>query len=339
MELIPLIMIPNNSDTDGDGLNDDDEIALGYDPNNPLSNSYIIPLIITILIVIISIISLVIVGKKVKKKRKESFNEALISEIEAKIKEGEKLKGKGELENVLNICNEQLLSSEKLYDSVSKEQTIIKIKDLIDNTIGLKIEENIKKGAEIKGKGELENILNIYNEQLLSSEKLYDSVNKEQTIIKIKNLIDNTIGLIIEENIKKGEQLNKEGDYVNEVRLLKEQLENTKSISDTSKRENLREKIWEYLKPSQILKIKSIIIDLGSKYPKLKVIDIKDKCGEEEGLIFTTLQDMIKNREISAKYIKSSKAVEFSQQIDVEEIDKLMKSFDEWEKEGKDKKK
>lgn len=47
---------------------------------------------------------------------------------------------------------------------------------------------------------------------------------------------------------------------------------------------------------------------------------------------------MIKNKEVSAEYFKNSKAIAFKQEIDVEEIDKLMKSFDDWEKEGKGKK-
>ena len=49
-----------NSDTDDDFINDGDEIALGYDPNNPFSNPYIIPLILTILIITLSVIMLVI---------------------------------------------------------------------------------------------------------------------------------------------------------------------------------------------------------------------------------------------------------------------------------------
>ncbi|MBA7525872.1 hypothetical protein ES705_18030 [subsurface metagenome] len=86
-------------------------------------------------------------------------------------------------------------------------------------------------------------------------------------------------------------------------------------------------------------KTKSVIFNLGQNYARLEVMDILEKCGEDEELIIFTIQNMIKNREISAEYFKSSKAVAFSQQIDVEEIDKLMKSFDEWEKEGKGKKK
>jgi hypothetical protein len=270
---------PNNADTDGDGQNDGDEIALGFDPNNPFSNLFItILIVIIILIAISSVTSLTIIHKR---KRKKSLNYTLISEIEAKIKEGEELKVKGELEKALNI----------------------------------------------------------FNEQLLSSKKLYDYVNKEKVITKIKNLIDETMVLTIEENIKHGEQLNKEGNFINAINKFEEQLENTKSISKTSRREKIREKVRENLIYSKTLKIKSIIRDLGSKHTRLQVMDIVDKCGEEEGLIISTIQDMIKNREISAEYFKSSKSIAFIQQIDVEEIDELMKSFDEWEKEGKGKKK
>ncbi len=81
-----------------------------------------------------------------------------------------------------------------------------------------------------------------------------------------------------------------------------------------------------------------IIKDLSFRFARLEVTDIIEKCGEDEELIISTIQDMIKNREISAEYFKASKAIAFNQQIDVEEIDKLMKSFEDWEKEGKGKK-
>jgi len=86
-------------------------------------------------------------------------------------------------------------------------------------------------------------------------------------------------------------------------------------------------------------KTKSVIFNLGQNYARLEVSDIIEECGEKEELIISTIQDMIKNREIPAEYFKSSKTIAFKQQIDVEEIDKLMKSFDEWEKKGKGKKK
>ena len=159
---------PNNADTDDDGLSDGEEIALGFDPNNFFSNSFITILIIIIPIGIICVISLAIVGNKINKKRKESFNDTLILEIEAKIKEGEEFKVKGELEKVLNICKEQLLSSKKLYDSENKEKTITKIKNLIDETMVLTIEENIRLGELLNNEGYLENPINKFKAKLRS---------------------------------------------------------------------------------------------------------------------------------------------------------------------------
>jgi tetratricopeptide (TPR) repeat protein len=322
---------PNYSNGDN---NDDNNVSDGS-----INNILIIIISIVIISVISLVISLVFVGKKINKKRKESFNDTLISEIEVKIEEGEKFKVKGELEKVLNICKELLLSSEKLYNLENKEKMITKIKNLIDDTIVLTIEENIGQGEKLVNTGRFDNAINIFQAQFTISERLYDSVNKEKTITKIKNLIDDTLVLTIEVNIRQGEQLNKEGDFVNAIKNFQKQLENTKSISNTSRREKITKKIQEYLLYSKIAKTKRIIINLGSKYGRLEVMDIVEKCGEEEVLIISTIQDMIKNREISAEYFKGSKAVAFSQQIEVEEIDKLMKSFDEWEKEGKSKKK
>jgi predicted RNA binding protein with dsRBD fold (UPF0201 family) len=216
---------------------------------------------------------------------------------------------------------------------------IKKKKESFNDTLILEIEVKIKEGEELKIKGELKRVLNIYNEQLLSSKKLYDSENKEKMITKIKNLIDEIMVLTIEENRGQGEKLVNAGRFDNAIKIFNEQLENAKSISEISRREKIIEKVRENLIYSKIAKTKSIIIDLGAKYARLEIIDIVEKCGEEEGLIISTIQDMIKNREISAEYFKGSKAIAFSQQIDVEEIDELMKSFDEWEKEGKGKKK
>ena len=162
-------------------------------------------------------------------------------------------------------------------------------------------------------------------------------ISKLPRIVK-KESFNTTLISEIEAKIKEGEQLNKEGKLINAENIFKEQLENAKSISNNSKKEQISEKIREYLKPLQIPKIKNSVKELASKHTRLQVMDIIDKCGEEEELIISTIQDMIKNREISAEYFETSKAVAFIPQIDVEDIDRLMKTFDNWEKEGKGKK-
>ena len=47
---------------------------------------------------------------------------------------------------------------------------------------------------------------------------------------------------------------------------------------------------------------------------------------------------MIKKKEIYAEYFESTKSLVFDQQTNINEIDDLMKKFDEWEKETRGKK-
>ena len=212
---------PNDPDTDNDGQNDGDEVDLGFNPNNPLSNIFILIIVIIIIIVLISVISYVAM-RKIKRKKIEASTNTLIASIEAKIKEGE--------------------------------------------------------------------------------------------------------------------QFSKKGDLINTEVIFRKQLEEAQAISDTSKREEISKKIREHLKPLQIIKIKNKVKELASKHTRLQVMDIVDSCSEEEGLIISTIQNMIKNREISAEYFNTNKVIAFISEIDVEQIDKLMKTFDDWEKEGKGKK-
>lgn len=48
-------------------------------------------------------------------------------------------------------------------------------------------------------------------------------------------------------------------------------------------------------------------------------------------LIVATVKEMIENKEIFAKYFESSKSVAFNQQANIDEIDKLMSAYKDWE--------
>jgi len=85
-------------------------------------------------------------------------------------------------------------------------------------------------------------------------------------------------------------------------------------------------------------KIRRTILKLGVKYSRLQIAEIGEKCGEPEDCIIVVARDMIKNKEIYAEYFKSTKSLVFDQQANIDEIDNLMKKFEEWEKESRDKK-
>ncbi len=102
-----------------------------------------------------------------------------------------------------------------------------------------------------------------------------------------------------------------------------------------------RERKQEKQKPQvdESPKIKKTILELGTKFSRLQVSDIKDKCGvKNEKLIIKIINEMISKKEIYAEYFPTSKSVAFNQQANIDEIDKLMAAYQDWEKDKVQKK-
>ena len=84
--------------------------------------------------------------------------------------------------------------------------------------------------------------------------------------------------------------------------------------------------------------IKRNIIDLGTKFTRLEIIEIIEKTSiNDEELIINTITEMIKNNEIYADYFSSTKVVAFNQQAIIKDIDSLMKTYEHWEGEKRGK--
>jgi len=78
---------------------------------------------------------------------------------------------------------------------------------------------------------------------------------------------------------------------------------------------------------------------LGTKFPRIEIAEISEECGiEDEQLITDIVKDMIKNKEIYAQYFTRTQAVNFNQQANIDEIDKLMEAYKEWEEKKVEKK-
>lgn len=77
---------------------------------------------------------------------------------------------------------------------------------------------------------------------------------------------------------------------------------------------------------------------MSTKYTRLSISEISEFCGiSDESLIIDVIQDMIENKEVYAHYFASTKSIAFDQQINIDEIDKLIKTYQQWEetREGK----
>jgi hypothetical protein len=77
--------------------------------------------------------------------------------------------------------------------------------------------------------------------------------------------------------------------------------------------------------------VKRKIIEFGGKIARLKVKDISEKSNVDTSTVFKILREMIKYQEIYAEYFKSSKTVAFNQIANIENIDSLMRLYEDWE--------
>ncbi|MFX1456357.1 MAG: hypothetical protein ACFFDB_13365 [Promethearchaeota archaeon] len=90
-------------------------------------------------------------------------------------------------------------------------------------------------------------------------------------------------------------------------------------------------------KEEDISIIKKTILDLSTKFDRLEVHDISEKCGVDKNTIIQVLKNMTKKNEVYAEYFKTTNSVAFNQKANIEEIDSLMAKYKEWEDDRIDK--
>lgn len=80
--------------------------------------------------------------------------------------------------------------------------------------------------------------------------------------------------------------------------------------------------------------IKKLILNLGTRFTILEIGDISEKSGINVRKAEAVIVEMIENDEIYAAYNENTKIVQFSQDANLKEIDKLMSIYKSWEKES-----
>ena len=78
--------------------------------------------------------------------------------------------------------------------------------------------------------------------------------------------------------------------------------------------------------------VRELILDFGTKLTRLKVDEIAERTGAFHKTIIKVVSEMRENKEIYARYFKSSNSVVFNQDANIEDIDRLMSVYNEWEK-------
>jgi hypothetical protein len=86
-------------------------------------------------------------------------------------------------------------------------------------------------------------------------------------------------------------------------------------------------------KLQKINKIKKGVIDMSTKFTRLKLEEIISKIGiYDEKLVETTLKNMIKNQEVYGEYFSMSKSIVFEQKTNIAKINDLLSLYESWEK-------
>jgi len=215
-----------------------------------------------------------------------------------------------------------------------------------------------------KEKREIERLESQENEIKQELGKIHHLINENKFIESIKKLEEckktaeredffplireiDSLTLKAKSLIKKEKQENIKKDLVNIQSLLDENkfIESIKKLEEckrTAEREDFTPLIKEidslllnaksHSKEFKIYKIKKTVLNLGTKFTRLKIIEIAEKCDiKNEQLIIDTVLNMIEKNEIYADYFSISKSIAFNQQANIEEIDRLMDAYKDWE--------
>ncbi len=157
-----------------------------------------------------------------------------------------------------------------------------------------------------------------YGVTITKAKKIEDKILKEKSILKRLHIADK---LIQENHIQSA---------LNELTI----------IIDTAKYHKLNKIVNEAQEKMNLvkkMKIKKLVFDFGTKHSRMQIREISERIGENEDLIIPTLNEMIQNNEIYAKYFESSNSVIFDQQANIDESDRLTSSNKKWkgDKNGK----
>ena len=259
------------------------------------------------------------------------INKKKIKQIKLLIEKGNDLKKEVKFKNVINELQKALNTANEMFASDEKTNEVKNLKEKMNDIYSIQIKILIKHGNQLKSKKIFNKIIKTFDNALDISNKMYSSTQKGQIVKIIKDNFDLIYSDMIKEKIESGNQLRKQNKFDDSIQTLQIASNIAKKIYNSRKKNNEIRKINILINQSKIAKIKNTILNLGVKFDRLHIAEIVEKCSESEGDIIDTALEMIKNKEIYAEYFKSTQSVVFDKQANIDEIDKLMEVYKEWE--------
>jgi len=271
--------------------------------------------------------------KLVKLKKQEletTIHNEKIQLLPTLLKEGDTLRNQNKFEKAMKKYLECLkITNEE--DFPEKEKLIPKIYSKINDIYLSQIDLFVKEINPSQYDGSIK----ILKSSLEISQKMYPSLEKGNIQQELKEKLDL---LYTERIIKIIEQGNLERNLMKfdkSISTFKSALEITNSIYSYKERKRYKREIGDLISQTQIAKIKNAILNLGTRFDRLHISEIAEKCGESEINILKVAKDMIQRKEIYAEYFSSTQSVVFDKKANIIEIDALMDHFKKWEESPK----
>lgn len=82
---------------------------------------------------------------------------------------------------------------------------------------------------------------------------------------------------------------------------------------------------------NQQAKVRKQVLELATTYTNLKLSKVAKLTGIDKDLIVRAVNEMINDKELYADYFYSSRKFAFNKRANLEEIDKLMELYNQWE--------
>ncbi len=266
------------------------------------------------------------------------LDNAYRSEIQLLNENAKKLKESKNLNEAYKKLNLALELVKKISNSEVKNNSINETNGIFDQIYLIEINNLIKQADMKRRENDLNKTIAILNDALLKAINIKLEDKRKLKEQEINNHIDTVYLEIINEKMIRGNELKKNMNFKESLNNFEEALDFVNKIKNSNKKNDQTQRIKELINLTKIGKIKNTVIQLGTKFVRIKIKEIAEECREEDDIIESTVKEMIENNEIYAKYFESSKSIAFDQEIRIDEIDKLMKTYEDWE-EGKFKKK
>jgi len=77
--------------------------------------------------------------------------------------------------------------------------------------------------------------------------------------------------------------------------------------------------------------IKKMLLDLGTQYSRLEIVDIAEKSSMNREKVERIVIEMLNKKEIYGEYLASKKLIKLNVDLNIEEIDNLLEIYKKWE--------